>query len=304
VRTRSISSASRRLALIVLGALLLGSTPLSARSPWDETYFPNVPVITHDGKELKFYDDVLKGKIVVITFIYTSCSNICPLMTARLAQVKDMLGDRVGQDIFFYSITLDPVLDGPEVLKKYAETYNAGPGWQFLTGTPENIDLIRHKLGERSQVKEEHRNTVILGNDATGEWGRDSAFSDLEQLAAAIRAMDPVWRGEVQTVAVAAAPNQPLSLSDRPGEGLFQKACAACHTIGNGQRVGPDLAGVTSRRQHDWLKAFLMTPDELRARRDPIATSLDAEYPGTKMPNLGLSVHDAEDLIAYLKSRE
>jgi protein SCO1 len=277
-----------------------------ARSPWTAEYFPNVPVVTHDGRELKFYEDVLKGKIVVISFIYTSCSNICPLMTARLSQVKDMLGDRVGRDIFFYSITLDPILDGPEVLKEYAETYHAGPGWQFLTGTPENIDLIRYKLGERSRAKEEHQTKVLLGNDATREWGFDSAFSDLEHLAAAIRAMDPKWRGQVQTAAVAAAPTPEVAINihERPGEGLFQKTCAACHTIGEGERVGPDLSGVTSRRAHDWLKSYLMAPDELRARHDPIATALDAAYPGTKMPNLGLSSGDADDLIAYLKARE
>lgn len=293
------------MAAVVVFVLVLTTpaVPVSARSPWNETYFPNLPVVTHDGRELKFYDDLIKGRIVVINFIYTSCSNICPLTTARLAQVKDMLGDRVGRDIFFYSITLDPVLDGPEQLKKYAETYHAGPGWLFLTGKPDDIDAIRQKLGERSRSLTEHRNDVMLGNDATGEWGRDSAFSDLEQLAAVIRNMDPNWRDLVRPVAVAAAPSAPVVLSDTPGQGLFLKACAACHTVGGGKRVGPDLLGVTGRRAHGWLKEFLMAPDELRARKDPIATALDAEFPGTKMPNLNLSATDVEDLIAYLKSR-
>ncbi len=290
-------------AVLAFVALAAPPSPGNPRSPWNETYFPNLPVVTHDGRELKFYDDLIKDKIVVINFFYSSCSNICPLTTARLSQVKDMLGDRVGRDIFFYSITLDPLLDGPDTLKKYAETYNAGPGWLFLTGKPDDIDLIRHKLGERSRSLAEHRNDVMLGNDATGEWGRNSAFTDLEQLAAAIREMDPVWREQVQPVTVAAAPAPPVVLSDTPGQGLFLKACAACHTIGEGTRVGPDLAGVTARRDHGWLTSFLMAPDDMRARKDPIAVALDAEFPGTKMPNLNLSPGDVADLMTYLAAK-
>ena len=68
---------------------------------WGEGYMPNLPVVTQDGKTLQFYDDVIKGKMVVISFIYTNCPDICPLATARLAQVEDKLGDVAGRDIFF-----------------------------------------------------------------------------------------------------------------------------------------------------------------------------------------------------------
>src|SRR5262249_25566341 len=71
-------------------------------------YFPNLPVVTQDGKTLKFYDDVIKDKIVLISFVYTNCPDICPLATARIAQVEDKLGDMVGRDIFFISMTVDP----------------------------------------------------------------------------------------------------------------------------------------------------------------------------------------------------
>ena len=84
---------------------------------------------------------------MVIELIYTHCVDICPLETARLAQVQKMLGDRVGKDIFFYSISIDPTRDTPEVLKAYAEKYHVGPGWTFLTGKKEDIDLISKKLG-------------------------------------------------------------------------------------------------------------------------------------------------------------
>ncbi len=97
----------------------------------DASHFPNIELITQDGKKVHFYDDLIKGKIVAIDMIYTTCQYACPLETARLAQVQKKLGDRVGQDIFFYSISIDPVHDTPAVLKAYMEKFHIGPGWTF-----------------------------------------------------------------------------------------------------------------------------------------------------------------------------
>lgn len=306
VRTALLSAgaAAALFSLLHIHAASIAATATATSpSPWNDTYFPNLPVVTHDGRVLRFYDDLIKGKIVVINFIYTSCSNICPLTTARLAEVRNQLGDAVGRDIFFYSITLDPLMDGPELLAKYAETYKAGPGWLFLTGKPDDIDLIRHKLGERSRVLSEHRNAVMLGNDRTGEWQRDSAFSDIEQLAATIRKMDPKWREQVRPVAGESKSVHAADISATPGKGLFIKACAACHTIGHGVLVGPDLAGALERRERTWLKQFMMEPDRMRAGKDPVAVALDEAYPGVSMPNLGLSGTDADDLLTYLSEQ-
>ena len=107
--------------LAVISFIIIGSSPAAAQSPWGANYFPNLPLTTQDGTTVHFYDDVIKGKIVVIDLIYTHCVDSCPLETARLAQVQKMLGDRVGKDIFFYSITIDPDRDTPRVLKEYAE---------------------------------------------------------------------------------------------------------------------------------------------------------------------------------------
>src|SRR6476661_10741235 len=128
--------------------LAAGPTPAAAdNARWGANYFPNVVLTTQDGVKVHFYDDVLKGKSVVIDLIYTSCVDSCPLETARLAQVQRMLGDRVGKDIFFYSITIDPKNDTPAALKAYAEKFHAGPGWTFLTGKKEEIDFLSKKLG-------------------------------------------------------------------------------------------------------------------------------------------------------------
>ena len=288
--------------------VVLAVAIISARSPLEAqgvrrgaNYFPNLPVVTQDGKTLKFYDDILKDKIVLISFIYTNCPDICPLATARIAQVEDKLGDMVGRDIFFVSLTVDPERDTPERLKQFATAFDAGPGWLFLTGKPEDIRLINSRLGDRSRTLSEHRNQIVLGNDTTGEWTRNTVFGDIDRLIMDIRAMDPKWRAEVREPKFDAASNTGYAVDHLlPGQAMFKKICAPCHTIGVGDRVGPDLRGVTERRQQEWLTRFIRTPDKVLAEKDPVALTLAAKFPGVRMPNLKLSEGDAADLISYI----
>ena len=167
-------------------AALLPSVP-RADSRWGANYFPNVELTTQDGKIVHFYDDLIKGKIVVIDLIYTHCVDSCPLETARLAQVQKMLGDAVGKEIFFYSITIDPKRDTPQVLKEYAEKYHVGPGWTFLTGKKEDIDLLSKKLGLYSSPdpndSDGHTPAVLIGNEPGGQWMRDGATDNPRFLA-------------------------------------------------------------------------------------------------------------------------
>jgi len=121
-------------ALMTIAGLLTIGSPAAQAVTWGADYFTNLPFVTQDGKTVHFFDDLLKGKRVIINFIYTSCGDSCPLETARLAQVKNILGDHMGRDIFFYSFTVDPDHDTPSELKKYSETFHTGPGWLFLTG--------------------------------------------------------------------------------------------------------------------------------------------------------------------------
>jgi len=268
--------------------------------PWGEGYIPNLPVVTQDGKTVRFYDDLIKGKIVIISFIYTSCTDICPLTTARLAQVEDKIGDLVGKDIFMLSMSVDPERDTPQRLKEYSEAFQTGPGWTFVTGKPEDIRAINFKFGERSQILSEHRNEIVLGNDVTSQWQRDSAFADLTRLVMTIKALDPKLSDQERTPEPNLAGNPALALTDKPGQALFRKICAPCHTIGVGDRVGPDLRGVTARRERAWLSAYIQNPARLRAARDPAAIALAEKYPAVRMPALGVAQNDASDLIAYL----
>jgi protein SCO1/2 len=276
------------------------SNSTAQNRPWGETYIPNLTVMTQDGKPVRFYDDLVKGKIVIISFIYTSCTDICPLTTARIAQLEAKLGDMVGRDVFLLSMSVDPEHDTPERLKEYAEAFGAGPGWSFVTGKPEDIRAINYKFGDRSLVLSEHRNEIVLGNDATGEWQRDSVFGDIDRLAMTVRSLDQKWRDQVRPPAQTASTNTGLAMSSQPGQALFKKVCAPCHTIGVGDRVGPDLRGVTARRDPVWLSAFIRNPSQMRARQDPVALALAAEYPAVRMPAVGLAPNDAADLISYL----
>src|SRR6266481_2491889 len=210
-------------AIVALAAVIISARgPLEAQTGHrGADYFPNLPVVTQDGKTLKFYDDVIKGKIVLISFIYTNCPDICPLTTARIAQVEDKLGDKVGRDIFFVSMTVDPERDTPERLKEFATAFDVGPGWLFLTGKPEDIRAINYKLGDRSRRLSDHRNEIVLGNDTTGEWQRDTALGDLNRLVRTIRDMDPKWRDQDHTPRPSDAVDTLLPLGQQPGQAMF-----------------------------------------------------------------------------------
>jgi len=274
----------------------------AANNRWGADYFPNVTLTTQDGKAVHFYDDLLKGKIVVIDLIYTNCQYSCPLETARMAQVQRILGDRVGKDIFFYSISIDPVRDTPEQLKAYAEKFHAGPGWLFLTGKKDDIDLISKKLGLYSDPdvnKDGHTPDVLLGNEATGQWIRNSALDNPRYLSVMIGDWLNSWHNAKLGTSYTAA--TPFSIPDQ-GKYLFKTHCAACHTVGQGDSVGPDLMSVTKVRDHDWLTSFISTPDKVLAANDPIAKALYAKYKQVNMPNLRLSSEDVKLLIHYLET--
>lgn len=300
------------LCLLLVASLLSGSLLSpdasaqgeSSSRRWGEGYFPNLTVVDQHGRSLRFYDDVIKNRIVVISFVFTGCTEICPLTIARKAQVADRLQDVLGSKVFFVSISVDPENDTPEKLAAYASAFHSGEGWLFLTGSLENIRAVNAKLGERMRRLEDHRNEVLLGNDATREWARNSVFGDLDRLTYDIRSMDPDWRAQVRPLPADALPSPAHEAAlSVPGQALFVKLCAGCHAFGTGDRVGPDLAGVSTRRPHDWLQKFIMSPERMRARKDPFAVGLAQKYPAVRMPDLGLSEADASDLIAYIESR-
>lgn len=290
----------RRVAAM-LGVGLAISFSASAGTPWGADYFPNVELKTQDGKTVRFYDDLLKGKTVAINLVYSSCENVCPLETARLVEVQKLFGDRMGRDIHFYSIAIDP-WDTPEELKKYAKKFGVGPGWLFLSGKEADIRLLARKLGlsraNDPETKDGHSATLMVGNVAAGQWMRHSAIDNPQFLAASISGFLGWTAPQPATAYTMARP-----MAATRGELLFQSRCAACHTIGNGDRLGPDLQGVTTRREWRWLTRYVTEPDKVRAEGDPLANRLFRQYNEVRMPNLGLGGDDVAALLSYLQMR-
>lgn len=162
-----------------------------------DTSFPNVILYTHEGEAVRFYDDLIRDKVVAINMMYANCAGICPVATANLVQVQQMLGDRIGRDVFMYSITLQPELDTPNGLKRYVEQHNIKSGWKFLTGAPEDIELVRYRLGfyDRDEnidnIKENHTGMIRIGYDTLNRWSMAPALAEPQQIMATINHLDP-----------------------------------------------------------------------------------------------------------------
>lgn len=303
--------------LIFVGILAMPRRAPSTRgdsglggSVWGANYFPNVPLINHEGKTVRFFDDLIKDKVVAINFIYTSCPDSCPMETARLREVQRILGDRVGKDVFFYSITIDPEYDTQEVLAKYVKQFKLGPGWWFLTGNEDDITLLRKKFGiyiEEIQRDDsnDHNLSLVIGNQKTGRWMKRSPFENPYILATQLGSWLHNWKAP--SMAKRDYADAPKLRRISAAEDLFRTRCASCHTIGKGdvdnpdkRLVGPDLLNVTMQRDREWLLRWLKAPDKMLAEKDPLAMSLFAKYDKVPMPNLRLGAHEAELLLTYI----
>jgi copper(I)-binding protein/cytochrome oxidase Cu insertion factor (SCO1/SenC/PrrC family) len=288
--------------LVALACLWVSNPVWAAGSPWGANYFPNVPLVTQDGHSVHFFDDLIKDKIVAINFIYTTCADTCPLETAQLVKVQQILGERMGRDVFFYSITIDPEHDTPAVLGAYRERF--GARWTFLTGDESDIIQLRRKLGlyieEIQDGSNNHNVSMIIGNQATGRWMKRSPFENPYVLADQLGNWLDGWKSPPRGADYA---NAPELRSIAPGEQLFRTRCATCHTLTGHElagALGPDLQGVTQRREMGWLLNWLRAPDQMLKNNDPIAVALYEQYNELPMPNMRLNQQEAEDLIAYM----
>ena len=273
-------------------------------SPWGADYFPNVPLVTHEGKTVHFFDDLIKDKIVAINFIYTHCPDTCPLETAQLVRVQNIMGDRVGKDVFFYSISIDPKNDTPEVLSEYRKRFKAN--WTFLTGKNEDIVKLRKKLGLyipeiQSEDSNNHNVSMIIGNQATGRWMKRSPFENpyvlADQLGNWLSGWKTAQKGDDYS-------NAPELRNLSRGESIFRTRCATCHTVTGNElegALGPDLLGVTRKREPQWLLDWLKAPDQMLNKKDPIAMALYEQYNRLAMPNMRLNKEEALTLLDYLE---
>ena len=143
---------------------------------------PDIEVLDQNGRKIHFYTDLVKGQTVVINFIFTTCTTICPPLGATFARVQKELGDKVGRDVRFISISVDPATDTPERLKAWGAKFHAGDGWTFVTGNKPQVDELLYALGASSARREDHSPTVLIGNDAHGAWTRTYGLANTGQL--------------------------------------------------------------------------------------------------------------------------
>lgn len=162
---------------------------ISSRERIQQRYFPNLVLTDQNGRKLKFYDDLLKDKIVILNMFYAQCEGICTPITRNLVRLQKLLGNRVGKDIFMYSFSLKPKEDSVSALKHYAQIHKVKPGWLFLTGAPEDIETLRRKLGyvdpdpEADKDLSNHIGLIKYGNEPLERWGGCPGMSSPEWIA-------------------------------------------------------------------------------------------------------------------------
>jgi protein SCO1/2 len=169
----------------------------SARKRIQEQHLPNVSLVTHDGKEVRFYDDLVKDKVVSLNFFFAECDEVCPTVMGNLSEVQRILGEKVGRDVFMYSVTLRPEEDTVDVLNYRRKMFGAKPGWTFLTGKPDEVEKLRKGIGFTNLVpaldkdKTQHIGNVRYGNEPFMLWAACPGMAPPTFIAGAISRVLP-----------------------------------------------------------------------------------------------------------------
>jgi len=187
-----------------------------------QQHLPNIELTTHEGRRVRFYDDLVKGKVVAINFMFATCRNACPAATENLREVQKAFAGRADRNVTLLSISLDAERDTPAVLRGYAEAHRIGPGWYFLTGRRDEIDQLRRKLGAWDPDPvvdadpQQHTGLVIVGNEPRGRWRAISVLSKPVRIQQAIeRVLLPPSQWPAGEAAVQAAPYEESAASQR-----------------------------------------------------------------------------------------
>jgi protein SCO1/2 len=144
----------------------------------------DLPVLTQDGTSIHFYRDLVKGRVVVMNFVFTSCTTICPTMGATFARVQTLLGQR--KDVALISVSIDPANDTPERLAAWSRRLGAGPGWTLVTGRSPDISEILKSLGVFTSTPAAHTPVVLVGDELAGKWERVDGLATPKAILAAV----------------------------------------------------------------------------------------------------------------------
>lgn len=139
-------------------------------------------LVDHNGQDVRFVTDIIGDNIVVMDFVYTTCTTICPVLSALFTQVQTKLGDEVGNGVRLVSMSVDPIRDTPQRLKAYSAKHRAGEGWVWLTGPKPVVDDVLTGLGAYTSNFEDHPTMVLIGDGRTGEWKRLFGFPNPDRI--------------------------------------------------------------------------------------------------------------------------
>ena len=139
-------------------------------------------LVDHNGQDVRFVTDIIGDNIVVMDFVYTTCTTICPVLSALFTQVQTKLGDEVGNGVRLVSMSVDPIRDTPQRLKAYSAKHRAGEGWVWLTGPKPVVDDVLTGLGAYTSNFEDHPTMVLIGDGRTGQWKRLFGFPNPDRI--------------------------------------------------------------------------------------------------------------------------
>lgn len=157
-------------------------------------YFTDVVLVNQQGEKMRFYSDLLAGKVVILSSFFSTCQGSCLPINRNLERIQDALGDRIGKDVHIVSLSVDPTVDTPLILKEYARKLHARPGWYFLTGEKQNVDFALQKLGQFVADKQDHLNIIIIGNERTGLWKKAFGLANSAEL---VKVVDSVLNDQL-----------------------------------------------------------------------------------------------------------
>lgn len=187
------SKGNRTVWLSILVALIICGSPSAAsaqstaaakddRATPAANYFTDTVLVNQDGKQMRFYNDLLKDKVVIINTFFTTCTSVCPPMARTLERIQGLLGDRIGKDVHIISVSVDPETDTPPRLKDFGRKFNAKPGWYLVSGKKPNVEFVLRKLGQFVEAKDDHSTILIIGNLRTGLWKKAMGLAKVDEL--------------------------------------------------------------------------------------------------------------------------
>lgn len=190
-----LAAAAEAVAGVTQKAALTGGTATAsdlARQRIQRMHFPNVPLYTHEGKRVMFYDDLVKGKIVTMNFFFAKCDEVCPMVMANLARVQTRLAADLNKRLFMYSLTLKPEEDTVDAIRQFREMHHARPGWTFLTGKPQDLEKVRRGIGFSypnpvvDKDKTQHIGNVRYGNEPLMLWAACPGMAHADFIAESV----------------------------------------------------------------------------------------------------------------------